>query len=317
MTDRPLRLQVVGSDPASHSLEGRGFEARDPAHHAELGRFLDLCFLSWPTHHHWTPGVLDALARTGLDPDLSVLCRAPGIGLVSACLTGLRTAWLDEQPVRAAYIHVVGVHPAMRRRRLFEELNQAVLDRARTAGAEVVCVQTVAHHDSARVYERSGYTAVERYHAAGAALLDTEPAARARPCVIPAPPHAPGVLSFAPTTGPAPELHHAAWEDDGGGVAIAVWPVRVRGPGGWKVVPSAEVVACWGTPTDAAQAARHAAVLAGCTGMFQAAGTGPVLPGLLPDDPPEHALRFMRPLTERGAEVVASTRAWHPSFPAP
>lgn len=314
----PLRMTRLGPDPAARSLEGRTLRPLHDLDPAVLGNFLDLCFVTWPSHHHWSPAVLSGLRRSVLHHDLSVGIELPGLGLLAACLASLRRARTSEHELDVAYIYVVGVHPVFRKRGLFGEVNAAVVERARAAGAEAVCVQTVAHHESATVYQRRGYLPVERYHAIGAPLTACPPAplARAVACT-PALASLPDTLSFAPGRWPAPELQLQAWEDDGGGAALAVWPVRVRGAGGWRVVPSGEVVQTWGAPTHAAAALRHAAHEAGCHGLFQAPGTGPAFPGLIADPTPEHALRLVLPLTERAERLSAQLTAWHPTFPAP
>jgi ribosomal protein S18 acetylase RimI-like enzyme len=297
-----------------------------------LAERLNGWFASYRDHLDYRPDVLAFLdAVLWGDGDVSTVAEHAEHGLVAALLAGARPATApDGGSLLVAHLGPLAVSPFFRRQGLAARLHDAAAARARSKDVDAITLLTQEIYPAWRFYEAQGYRLIERFQPYGCAIgevtahpavarVDADTWQRARP---PREPRA-GSVAEGPVAPPPdhPAVPVTWWLAPRGlaGVAVALWPARVRIDGRFEPIVSLELLDGWGEePAWSATVAAAAAWArdAGADGMYTMPWGAPPVPGMGVGDNP-WVRRYALGLTARGAEAVAAATAWDAWPPAP
>lgn len=261
----------------------------------------------------------------GVEGDASVVAVDDQDRLVGCWLAGLRRAHFGGQAVRVSHLWALAVSPLARRQGLARQLEAAS---AAIGSPDVLTCYTEEVYASARVYPKLGWRLLERFQPLGAMIGEVEPVS--------------GVVEVSPAhwdasrparearAGAVVEAPLPACAEGGGvrirrflggraGVAVAVWPVRLRVDGRVTPVWSAQILDAYGPAPHLLAVTAHAlwdAKQAGADAALVLPTVRDTAAGFTTEGG-SWTLRFARGVTELGEAVVAEARCWDEVCPVP
>jgi ribosomal protein S18 acetylase RimI-like enzyme len=286
---------------------------------AVLGALLDEAFAEHEEALRFEPSVMALLLGGPRGGErLSVVAEDAGRP-VAVAFAGERLLRWGDIVLRAVHVGPVGVSPLRRR----EGLGRAVCDAARAhataRGADLLTLTTNPTHPAWHLYERLGYTIIERFRPSLRALGPTSYLTRLAdsepwPAHLPSPPGRPlALIEHGPQGVVAPEVLRPRLVRAGDAEVLTLrWPVIARGRGAAVPAWSTQVIATRGRGADQVRAIEAACVYAHQDGSVVAwchpAVAGP-LQGFQRDGAP-WVWRMGLGLTTAGVQAVAEARAY-------
>jgi predicted N-acetyltransferase YhbS len=284
-----------------------------------LGALLDEAFAEHDEAQRFEPPVMALLLdgpRGG--GRLSVVAEDAGRP-VAVAFAGERLLRFCGETLRAVHLGPVGVSPRRRREGLGRLMCEAARAQAEASGADLLTLTTNPSHPARHLYERLGYTIIERFRPSLRALgptsyLQSLAASEPWPSRLPGPPGRPlALIEDGPQGLTAPEALRPRLVRAGEAAVLTLrWPVIARGPGAAIPAWSTQLIAVRGRGADQVRAVEAACVYAHHDGSVVAwshpAVAGP-LQGFQRDGAP-WVWRMGLGLTAAGARAVAEARAY-------
>jgi hypothetical protein len=238
---------------------------------------------------------------------------------VAVAFAGERRVRFGAEVLRAVHLGPVAVAPRRRREGLGRVVCEAARAQAERSGADLLTLTTNPSHPARHLYERLGYTIIERFRPSLRALgptsyLGSLAAAEPWPSVFPGPPGRPvALIEEGPQAIVAPEALRPRLVRAGDAAVLTLrWPVVARGRNGAVPVWSTQLIATQGRGADQVRAIEAACAYAHHDGSVVAwchpAVAGP-LQGFQRDGAP-WVWRMGLGLTAAGAQAVAQARAY-------
>ena len=284
-----------------------------------LSALLDDAFAEHDEALRFEPAVMASLLGGPRDgAQLSVVAEDDG-HVVAVAFVGRRTLRWGASVLSAHHLGPVGVDPRRRREGLGRAVCEAARAQAEASGADLLTLTTNPNHPSRHLYERLGYTLIERFRPSLRALgptsyLTTLAECEPWPDTLPGPPGRPDALiEDGPQPITAPEALRPRRVRAGDATVLTLrWPVIARGFGGVLSAWSTQLIAIGGRGADQVRAVEAACVYAHHDGSVVAwchpAVAGP-LQGFQRHGAP-WVWRMGLGLTAAGAHAVAQARSY-------
>ncbi|MBK9367305.1 MAG: GNAT family N-acetyltransferase [Deltaproteobacteria bacterium] len=290
-----------------------------PGEGAVLGALLDEAFAEHDEAQRFEPEVMALLLdgpRGGAQ--LSLVAEDAGRP-VAVAFVGRRALRWGAKVLHAHHLGPIGVSPRRRREGLGRWMCEAARAHAEGSGADLLTLTTNPSHPARHLYERLGYTIIERFRPSLRALgptsyLTSLAASEPWPGSLPGPPGRPlALLEDGPQAITAPEALRPRLVRAGDAEVLTLrWPVIARGPGAAIPAWSTQILAVRGRGADQVRAVEAACAYAHHDGSVVAwchpAVAGP-LQGFQRDGAP-WVWRMGLGLTAAGAQAVAQARAY-------